>query len=363
VRAYGGDGDRAEHGEGTLKLRHFALAVGLTLGLGCGSAGVDRPAVTTVDASNSSDDSTGTIGRDGIRRPKAGAAELGATLALMPKGCDDLRVFLNGSKLMAGDLGPAVDQFVSLVADLAKGEKGGRARRAVHAALAHGLSFSSIREFSVCARRGGGAVMAMTVDEKSLKGSFEDVLRLVFEAVDDKPLAIEHESGLAVFPVADEFAVLTEGGVLVTGLPKDDLAAIASSPNDDVAVGFEDATSYILWCKAYEGTPGAVTLTIADGRTDYQIRVVMPPPERFKDAFAKSADDGIAQIRAWLDGAASKMESSATKVDGTFVRTAKITMDGGKVVVSASMPKKFLADAVNLAASDPAAIKKAMEKH
>jgi len=270
----------------------------------------------------------------------------------MPKTCDEVRVFVNTSKLLSGDVGKALDSLKGTMLSGMAGKPDAEKMKKVEDDLtAAGLTTSSIKELSICAAKGHKGLAAASID---FKGDLAATLVKTIETATGKAPEKKEEDGWTLITGDKDSFIAIKGGVVLQGPNMDDLKA--ATKGGDGASEFADASSYVLWIKGDKDGQDFVG-TLKDAGSDYQGKVSMPPPKEFAADFKKDPQEGLKKLQAELDKGTAELEKNPTlKMAEPVLKNAKLAMDGDKVVITTSFPQSLVGDIATAVAKDPKGI-------
>jgi len=286
---------------------------------------------------------------------------LGATLAHMPRACSKDRVYINVSKLLSHNANDAFDLLGAAIEARVKSEEKEIAHKALAAAKARRLTFDSLLEIGVCSDSAGRTLIAAEFDPSRVKGRLDDAIKETLDDVLGTKAGMEHRTGVSLIGTGIDASAITNDGLFLTGMPKDDLALLAATAPDNAAA-FEGATSFVVWIKTGEGTPDAETLTLAESSDDDVLRVEISPPKSYAAEFAKSAEDGLNQMNAAKESLAKSLDSTRYAMLAPVIRETRISMNGANVLIASTFPRSVLTKATHELANDPELMTKLTKK-
>lgn len=269
--------------------------------------------------------------------PAAGASAYAAgdVVKHMPKDCDEGRVFVNLGKLMAagGANAAAAEAKLLSMAD-AKVAKG------LEALKASGFDpAKSIKEVAICAAKDdNNTVVAVGMDAPAKPGN--EVIEKFFEAIGEK--ATKKEEGGATYftnTKGDREMTLAKPTVLlITGKGK----SLALAKGGDGAGEFQQGSN-VVWAKIVPGAGESVDVTLAEAGANLELMVGVVE-KRMGDKLKKDAAGEIKKAETELKKMSDGLEKSPFKPAAEVLKALKISAEGDKLVVKASVPTSVLSD-------------------
>jgi hypothetical protein len=260
----------------------------------------------------------------------------GDVVKYMPKDCDAGRVFVNLGKFMGygGANAAAVQAKLLSMAGDPKVAKG------LDALKAGGFDpAKSLKEVAICATKNDdNVVVAVGMDAPTKPGN--EVIEKFFEAIGEK--ANKKEEGGATFftnTKGDRELTLAKPTVLlITGKGK----SLALAKGGDGAGEFQQGSN-VIWAKIIPGAGESVDVTLAEAGANLDLTVGVVE-KRMGDKLKKDAAGEIKKAETELKKMSDGLEKSPFKPAAEVLKALKITAEGDKLVVKASVPSTVLAD-------------------